>query len=91
MTSVKLGGTKVQQDVNEQLTLSLSVIDFSLQEHTATFKVHVWEMDELDMIVGLYDIIDNFSDLLIQFITNGVSEHLKRKELDRGSVNMSRK
>jgi hypothetical protein len=67
-TTVKLGGTRAKQDVNEQMTLSLTVIDFNLQEHTATFQAHVWEMDELDMIVGLYDIIDKFSDLFIQFI-----------------------
>ena len=86
-TSVKLGGTKAQQDVNEQLTLSLKVIDFNLQKHTATFKAHVWDMEELDMIVGLYDIIDKFSDLFIQFITNGVKEHLRRKDSDQRSLN----
>ena len=84
---VKLGGTKVQQDVSEQLTLSPTMIDFDLQEHTATFRAHVWEMDELDMIVGLYDIIDKFSNLFIQFINNGVKEHMKHKKLDAGSVN----
>ena len=85
-TSVKLGGTKSQQEVSEQLILSLTVIDFDLHEHTATFKAHVWDMDELDMIVGLYDIINKFNDLFIQFITNGVKEHLKRNELSSSNT-----
>ena len=33
------------------------------------------------MIVGLYDIIDKFSNLFIQFINNGVKEHMKHKKV----------
>ena len=78
--AVKLGDGRTAKKVSEQITINLGVVDFELVEHSASFKALVWDMDDLDLIVGLYDIIDKFGDLFLQFINKAIETHFRQPE-----------
>ena len=84
--AVKMGDGRTAKKVTEQIIINLGVIDFELVEHSATFKALVWDMDDLDMIAGLYDIIDKFGDLFLQFINKAIETHVRQPEASLNAI-----
>jgi hypothetical protein len=65
---VKLGDNKTVVKVDETIQLPVSFIDNNLKEHIAEVNFVVWEMNDMNMIIGLPDILNHYLDVFIEML-----------------------
>ena len=78
--TLKLGDSETKKRVSESIEIELTVLDRELKQHTATLKALVWDMEDLDLIVGLDDCLSEFGDFYLELVKNGVADAKLKKE-----------
>jgi hypothetical protein len=77
---VKLGDNKTIVKVDETIQLPVSFIDNNLKEHVAEVNFVVWEMNDMNMIIGLPDILNHYLDLFIEMLKNKECQQISDTE-----------